>query len=238
MRIISWNACGINKRNRECCLEKIIDDLEPDILCIQETKSNKIPKIPGYADFMNPTSVRANYGTAIYTIISPLSVEMGIDDTELDSHGRVIRMEFDDFYLFNIYAPPGSGKKEKFELKSRFYEKLNKKIYESDKPVIICGDFNRISKEIDAECITKSIMESGFAPEEQKWFREILTDYVDAFRKFNKQRNNYTWWSNIGNGFRFDYFLVSNSLENKIKCSDIFEDSFGSDHRPIVLDLY
>ncbi len=246
MKIISWNICGIGTRNEKGLLDKLLDE-DPDILCLQEIKKQEIPEKEGYIAYKNSSEVLSNYGTAIYTKIEPISVKMGFKgtkfaDKELDREGRVIRMEFEHFYLYNIYAPTGSGSDEEFERKTRFYDKLTKYVSESNKPSIICGDFNRISKEIDAKNITDSIKKSGFAPIEQEWFGEILVKYVDAFREFNQEGGNYTWfWSDDyfeeNNGFRFDYFLVSNSYKKTITDSYILTDDFGSDHAPIVLEL-
>lgn len=249
MRIISWNICGINDANEEGFLDEILKEC-PDVLCIQEIKTSKIPEKEGYLAYSNPFYDRSNlYGTAIYTKIEPLSVEKGFGDEELDNEGRLIKMEFEDFNLFNVYAPSGARTKDKLESKRklerkyRFFDWLTDYVLKSDKPSIICGDFNRISKEIDAKNPNNIKGKSGFLKKEQEWFEEILTKYVDAFRKFNQKGDNFTWWPNRkgfrkeNKGYRFDYFLVSNDFENKITGSDILKNQCGSDHAPIVLEL-
>ena len=246
MKIISWNINGITGTFTEGRLDEVINQ-NPDILCIQEIKTSVIPKIRGYKTYANPSSSDGNYGTAIYTKIEPISFEKGFGDKEFDAEGRVIRMEFENFYLFNVYAPTGTKttertQKESFKRKCDFYAKFTDYINKSDKPSIICGDFNRISQEIDAKYPEKIRNKSGFKPVEQKWFKDILTKYVDAFRKFHKKGGKYTWfWNkehrNLNRGYRFDYFLVSNDLEDSLIDSDILSGQCGSDHVPIVLDL-
>ena len=243
MKIISWNVNGLNSIIEKGFLEEIISK-DPDILCLQEVKSTEIPEIENYISYNFPASERVNlYGTAIYTKIEPLSVRNGFEDKEFDGEGRVIRMEFDEFYLYNVYAPSGAKSQEKLNRKYRFYDEFTKYVYKSDKPSIICGDFNRISKEIDAKNPKNIKNKSGFMPEEQEWFKEILTKYVDAFRKFNSEGDNFSWWPNRkgfreeNKGYRFDYFLVSNTFENTLTDSYILKNQLGSDHAPIVLEL-
>lgn len=243
MKIISWNVNGIKSIIEKGFLEEIIAR-KPDILCLQEVKSTEIPEIENYIYYNFPASKLVNlYGTAIYTKVKPLSVKKGFDDKEFDVEGRVIKMEFENFNLYNVYAPSGAGSKEKLNRKFGFYDEFTEHIYKSDKPSIICGDFNRISQEIDAK-IPKNIKnKSGFLPEEQEWFKEILTSYIDAFRKFNQEGDNFSWWSNRkgfrkeNKGYRLDYFLVSNDFESKLTDSYILKDQLGSDHAPIVLEL-
>lgn len=241
MKIISWNINGITGTFTEGHLDEVINQ-NPDILCIQEIKTSVIPIIRGYKAYAYPSSFGGNYGTAIYTKIEPLSVEKGFGDEEFDEEGRVIRMEFENFCLFNLYAPTGASSKENYSRKCRFYEEFTEYINKSDKPSIICGDFNRISQEIDAKYPEKIRNKSGFKPEEQKWFNDILTKYVDAFRKFHQDGDKFTWFWNKehrkdNRGYRFDYFLVSNDLEDILIDSDILSKQCGSDHVPIVLKL-
>lgn len=148
-------------------------------------------------------------------------MKKGFRDSEFDREGRVIKLEFENFNLYSVYAPSGAKSKEHLERKYRFYDKFTDYIYKSNKPSVICGDFNRISQEIDAKNIENIKNKSGFMPEEEAWFKEILeTKYIDAFRKFNKDGDNFTWWSNRkgakeeNKGYRFDYFLVSKTFED------------------------
>ena len=142
-----------------------------------------------------------------------------------------------------VICPSGASSPERLDRKYRFYDELTKYVYKSNKPSIICGDFNRISAEIDAKNPKNIKGKSGFLPEEQEWFKEILTKYVDAFRKFHPEGDNFSWWPNRkgfreeNKGYRFDYFLVSNTFENTLTDSYILKDQMGSDHAPIVLEL-
>lgn len=243
MKIISWNVNGLKSIIENGFFEEIINQ-DPDILCLQEVKSTEIPEIENYISYNYPASELVNlYGTAIYTKVEPLSVRKGFGDKEFDAEGRVIRMEFENFYLYNVYCPSGASSPERLDRKFRFYEEFTEYVYKSNKPSIICGDFNRISAEIDAKNPKNIKGKSGFLPEEQEWFKEILTKYVDAFRKFHKDGDNFTWWPNRkgyredNKGYRFDYFLVSNTFENTLTDSYILKDQMGSDHAPIVLKL-
>ncbi len=243
MKIISWNVNGLKSIIENGFFEEIIDQY-PDILCLQEVKSTEIPEIENYISYNYPASELVNlYGTAIYTKVEPLSVRKGFGDKEFDAEGRVIRMEFENFYLYNVYCPSGASSPERLDRKFRFYDEFTEYVNKSNKPSIICGDFNRISAEIDAKNPKNIKGKSGFLPEEQEWFKEILTRYVDAFRKFHPEGGNFSWWPNRkgfreeNKGYRFDYFLVSNTFENTLTDSYILKDQMGSDHAPIVLEL-
>ena len=244
MKIISWNVNGLKSIIENGNFEEILSQ-DPDILCLQEVKSTEIPEIENYISYNYPASELVNlYGTAIYTKVEPLSVRKGFGDKEFDAEGRVIRMEFENFYLYNVYCPSGASSPERLDRKFRFYDEFTEYVNKSNKPSIICGDFNRISAEIDAKNPKNIKGKSGFLPEEQEWFKEILTKYVDAFRKFHKDGDNFTWWPNRkgyredNKGYRFDYFLVSNTFENTLTDSYILKYQMGSDHAPIVLELY
>ena len=243
MKIISWNVNGIKSTYQSGDLQELVKKENPDILCIQEIKTVEVPKLDGYALYSYPCSKRSNlYGTAIYSKIKPISVNKGIDDEEFDSEGRVINLEFESFNLYDIYVPSGAKDKEHLNRKYRFYDEFTKLFKKSKKPVIVCGDFNRIATEIDAKRPELMKNKSGFMPEEQEWFNEILTEYTDAFRYFHEEADNYTWWANKNlraenKGLRLDYFLVSNILKKTLNDSYILNDQLGSDHVPIVLDV-
>ena len=243
MKIISWNVNGIKSTYENGGLESLIKEQSPDILCIQEIKTTEVPTFDGYTLYSYPASELTNfYGTAIYTKVEPLSVNKGFGDDEFDAEGRVINLEFENFNLYNVYVPSGAKSKEKLNRKYRFYEEFTKYFKKSKKPVIVCGDFNRIAAEIDAKRPELMKNKSGFMPEEQEWFNEILTEYIDAFRKFHDEGDNYSWWANKNlraenKGLRLDYFLVSKTLGKTLNDSYILKDQQGSDHVPIVLDI-
>ena len=243
MKILSWNINGIKSLIKSGNFDEILKE-KPDILCLQEVKSAEIPQIDGYCSYLFPSQIGVNYsGVAVYSKIEPISVRKGFGNKVFDSEGRVLRLEFENFNLYNIYSPTGGGSKEDFQHKTEFYDKLTEYIEKSNKANIICGDFNRIAAEIDAKNIENIINKSGFKPNEQEWFNDMLTRYVDAFRKFNKDGDNFTWWPYsrnsraANNGYRFDYFLVSKTFENTLVDSYILTDQLGSDHAPIMLEL-
>lgn len=197
MKIISWNVNGIKSTYKSGNLEEVIKKENPDILCIQEIKTKEVPNLDGYTLFSYPASKSTNfYGTAIYTKIEPLSIDKGFDDEEFDAEGRIIRCEFESFNLYNVYSPSGAGSKEKLTRKYRFYDEFTEYFKKSKKPIVICGDFNRMAAEIDSKRPELMKNKSGFMPEEQEWFKEILTEYIDAFRQFHPEGDNYTWWQN------------------------------------------
>lgn len=243
MKIISWNVNGIKSTYQSGDLQNLVKTECPDILCIQEIKTVEVPAIEEYTLYSYPCSKRSNvYGTAIYTKVEPISVNKGIGDEEFDSEGRVINLEFENFNLYDVYVPSGAKDKEHLDRKYRFYDEFTKLFSKSKKPVIVCGDFNRIAAEIDAKRPELMKNKSGFMPEEQEWFREILNDYVDAFREFHREGDNYSWWANKNlraenKGLRLDYFIVSKSIRKTLNDSYILKDQLGSDHVPIVLDL-
>lgn len=243
MKIISWNINGLKSLIKTGHFEEIFNE-KPDILCLQEVKSAEIPEIEGYHSYLFPSKKGVNYsGVAVYTKTEAISCRKGFGLKEADAEGRVLRLEFDDFQLYNIYAPTGGGSNEDFEYKTQFFEEVSNYIAKSRKPVILCGDFNRISAEIDAKNIKNIINKSGFKPIEQEWFKKMLERYVDAFRKFHTDTDKFTWWPYAwdsrakNNGYRFDYFLVSKRFENRLTDSYILTDQLGSDHAPIVLEL-
>ena len=243
MKIISWNVNGIKSVYQSGDLQELVKNESPDILCIQEIKTVEVPELDGYTLYSYPCSKRSNvYGTAIYSKVEPISVNKGIGDEEFDSEGRVINLEFENFNLYDVYVPSGAKDKKHLNRKYLFYDEFTKLFKKSKKPVIVCGDFNRIAAEIDAKRPELMKNKSGFMPEEQVWFNEILTDYIDAFRYFHKEGDNYSWWANKNlraenKGLRLDYFLVSKSIKKTLNDSYILKGQMGSDHVPIVLDL-
>ena len=243
MKIISWNVNGINSKYKNGNLEELIKKENPDILCIQEIRTKKVPDFDGYSVYTYPASKDSKYyGTAIYTKIEPLSVKKGFGDEEFDEEGRVIKFEFESFNLYNVYSPSGAGSKDKLNRKYRFFDEFTDYFKKSEKPVVICGDFNRMAGEIDAKRPELMKNKSGFMPEEQEWFKEILSDYLDAFREFHPEGDNYSWWKNKefkaeNKGIRLDYFLVSKTLGNTINDCYILPDQTEYDHAPLVLDI-
>ena len=244
MKIISWNINGIKSLIKTGHFDEIFKE-NPDILCLQEVKSAEIPEVEGYHSYIFPSKKGVNYsGVAVYSKNEAISYRRGFGLKQADYEGRVLSLEFDNFQLYNIYAPTGGGSDEDFAYKTEFFNEISKYLAKSKKPVILCGDFNRISAEIDAKNIKNIINKSGFMPVEQEWFKNMLeSKYIDAFRKYSQETDKFTWWPYAwdsrakNNGYRFDYFLVSKTLENTLTDSYILSKQMGSDHAPIVLEL-
>ena len=249
MKIISWNVAGFR-----ACLKKGFEEffyeVDADIYCLQEVKAlrEQIDFNPdGYYCYLNPADKKGYSGTLIYTCYKPLSVRYGIDVDEFDHEGRVITLEFDDFYLVNQYVPNVKRDLSRLNYRMRWEEELKKylKKLEEVKPVVICGDFNVAHKEIDIKNAKANRGNAGFTDEERDKFSELLdSGFIDTFRYFNKDKVDcYTWWSYMGRarenniGWRIDYFLVSKSIIDKINNSIIYSDVYGSDHCPIGIDI-
>jgi len=241
MKIISWNVNGIKSLIKGGYLDEIFVQ-NPDILCLQETKTkDELPEIDGYSYYHFP-SKKTGSGVAIYTKEEILSIRNGFGIGKFDEEGRVQRVSFPNFNLFNFYSPSGANK-DRLAHKFEFYDKFTEYVLKSDKPAIICGDYNRIHEVIDAKRPELIKNKSGFLPEEEQWFKEITENFIDAFRYFHKEESKYTWWPysrnarELDNGLRLDYFLVNKKLEDMMLDSYILTNQLGSDHAPIVLEL-
>lgn len=253
MRIISWNVNGIRAIAGKGFTDKI-KEMNPDILCIQETKAQveqlgpEITDIPGYKSFFYSAERKGYSGTAIYTKEEPLNVSFGLGTEEFDHEGRVIRLDFKDFVLFNIYFPNGGRGDDFVDFKLRFYDcflALVDSIKASGKEVILCGDVNTAHKEIDLANPKANSKVSGFLPRERVYMDKFNEhDLIDSFRMFYPDKTEaYTWWSyktkarerNVG--WRIDYFFVTSGLKDKLKESNMLSDVEGSDHCPIFIDI-
>lgn len=249
MKLISWNVNGIRAVLNKGFLDFVKTE-SPDILCAQETKAH-----PDQVDlvlddykyhFWNSAEKKGYSGTAIFSKIKPLSESYGLGIEEHDKEGRVITLEFKDFYLITVYAPNSKRGLERLEYR-RVWDKeflsYAKKL-EKKKPVIFCGDLNVAHKEIDLKNPSSNHMNPGFTDEERVDFDKIINaGFIDTFREFNKDPYNYTWWSYMFNartnnvGWRIDYFCISKSLRSKLKDAFILPEVMGSDHCPIGIIL-
>ena len=249
MKLISWNVNGLravwNKGFGE-----FFENINADIFCIQETKMQEGQldvNFEGYHKFFNSAIKKGYSGTAIFCKQKPISVKYGINIEKHDQEGRVITLEFENFYMVNVYTP--NSQRELTRLKYReqweddFREYLLK--LDKDKPVIVCGDMNVAHKEIDLKNPKSNRRNAGFTNEEREKMTALLdSGFTDSFRYLYPDKENcYTWWSymmkarekNIG--WRIDYFLVSNKIKDKIKDAKIHSDILGSDHCPVELDI-
>ena len=255
MKIITWNVNGVRAIEKKGELDNIIKNYNPDILCLQETKSeieqlhNDLKNKEGYYSFFESSKMRKGYsGVAIYTKIHPLNISgtMGYKESEfLDNEGRTLVSEYEDFYLINCYWPNGGKSEEHFNYKLEYYKRflnLARKL-EKKKPVIFCGDVNATVADIDLARPKENEGHVGCTVEERELLAEFKKYFLDIWREKNPNKEEYTWWDmktrardrNIG--WRIDYFFISKSLENKVKKIKILGDQFGSDHCPVFLEI-
>ncbi len=249
MKLISWNVAGFR-----ACLNKGFEDffynVDADIYCLQEVKALKEqidfdPK--DYYCYLNPADKKGYSGVLIYTLYKPISVTYGIGIDEHDHEGRVITLEFNNFYLVNQYVPNVKRDLSRLEYRMRWEDDLKNyvKELEKKKPVIICGDFNVAHTPQDIKNAKANIGHAGFTDEERNKFTDLLNSgFIDTYRHFNPTTTDkYSWWSYMGNarlnnvGWRIDYFLVSNSIIDKVISTNIYDDVYGSDHCPIGIDI-
>jgi len=252
MKIVSWNVNGIRAAGRKGFLDWL-SEASPDILCIQETRvhpeqlSDELLTGHGYHAFWASAERKGYSGVATFCKTKPNNVQIGLGIPKYDSEGRVIITDHADFRLYNIYFPNGQKDAERLQFKLDFYDALLQIVdqeKESGRNVIICGDWNTAHKEIDLANPKANANYSGFMPIERKrldWF--IEHGWVDTFRHFCAEPNQYTWWSyrfgararNVG--WRIDYFFVNEEFVPQIKDATIHQNVIGSDHCPIGLEI-
>lgn len=249
MKLISWNVNGI----RACMnkgFEKFFKQMDSDIFCIQETKCmpDQIDlKFDGYKSYWNSAEKKGYSGTAIFAKQEPISVAYGIGIEEHDKEGRVITLEYDKFYMVNIYTPNSKRELERLEYRQIWEDEIRKYLLKLNKtkPVIMCGDLNVAHKEIDLKNPKTNRRSAGFTDEERNKMTELLeAGFIDSFRYlYPNKENAYTWWSYMRKareknvGWRIDYFIVSKDIEKKIKEATIHSNIMGSDHCPVELEI-
>jgi exodeoxyribonuclease III len=256
MRIISWNVNGIRAVAKKGFVE-FIEQADPDILCLQETKAHRDQCEPelhepaGRKSSWSSAKRKGYSGTATYyrKDKEPKKVMNGIGQEEYDSEGRFVITEHDDFTLYNIYFPNGGSGDERHQFKQRFLYDLNahlKPQVDAGKKIIVVGDYNVAHTEIDVYDPVALSEESGFLPEERVWFDAFLKlGFVDTFRHFHPgEKDRYTWWSyytkgrEIGNrGWRIDYVCVTKNLLDRCIAAEVLDGVMGSDHCPVALDM-
>ncbi|HLC96858.1 MAG TPA: exodeoxyribonuclease III [Candidatus Nanoarchaeia archaeon] len=248
MKIICWNVNGIRAVQKKGFLDFIKEEA-PDVLCLQETKAQPEQislRLEGYEQFWNSAQKKGYAGTAVFTKVKPIKVMNHIGIQEHDQEARVITVEYGKFYLISVYVP-NSGR-DLTRLKYRptwdrdFLNYL--KTLEKKKPVIVCGDFNVAHKEIDLKNAKANYNKTaGYMQFEIDGMDKIQNHFIDTFRHFNKEPDNYTWWSYMFNaraknvGWRIDYFFCSKSIIKKIISSEILSKVMGSDHCPIKIEV-
>ncbi|MFZ5987460.1 MAG: exodeoxyribonuclease III [Bacillota bacterium] len=246
-KLISWNVNGLR-----ACWEKGFMDyfksVDADIFCIQESKLQEGQielDLDGYYQYWNYAIKKGYSGTAVFTRIEPLDVTKGIGIDEHDSEGRIITLEYSDYYLVNVYTPNAKRGLERLDYRMKWEDDFRSYLKQLDlkKPVIVCGDMNVAHKEIDLKNPSSNKRNAGFTDEERGKFTELLdSGFIDTFRFFYPDKKDaYTWWSYMFNaraknvGWRIDYFCVSQRLSESLAEASIHADVLGSDHCPVEL---
>ena len=249
MKCISWNVNGL----RACVGKGFADafaQLDADFFCLQETKlqSGQIDlPLPGYAQFWNYAEKKGYSGTAIFAKTEPLSVRYGVGVEELDTEGRLITLEYPDFFLVTCYTPNAQRGLTRIDHRLKWDTAFREYLQALDaqKPVIACGDLNVAHQEIDLKNPASNRGNAGFSDEERESFGKLLSaGFTDTFRHLHPDATGaYTWWSYMFNarannaGWRIDYFLVSNRIADKITATPIYSEVLGSDHCPVGLEI-
>lgn len=250
--LYSWNVNGIRAAERKGFLDWMHKE-KPDVLCLQETKaepaqlSNQLLHPDGYESYWNAAIRKGYSGTVSYTRASPILAMTTFGDSFLDGEGRIVLLEFDAFFLFNVYFPNGGSGPERLKFKMTFYDRFFDLVeaYRKKKPIVICGDVNTAHREIDLAHPKENQKSSGFLPIERAWLDKLFEKgYLDTFRILHPaDAAQYSWWDmkthardrNIG--WRIDYFIVSSELKKSIVGAEILPDVMGSDHCPVKLVL-
>lgn len=254
MKLISWNVNGLRAAVKKG-FKDFFDDIDADIFCIQETKMqiDQLDKetksiFDNYYEYWN-SAVRKGYsGTAIFTKKEPISIKYGMGIEEHDNEGRLITLEFENFFIVDCYTPNSKRELERLDYRMVWEDELRKYLKKLDKikPVIYCGDLNVAHNEIDLKNAKSNIGNCGFTYEERDKMTKLLSSgFVDTYRyKYPTKDDKYTWWSYMGRarennvGWRIDYFIVSDRIKNKINDVIIHDDILGSDHCPVELDIF
>ena len=249
MKLISWNVNGIR-----ACINKGFEDffnqIDADIFCIQETKCQPDQiklEFKGYKSYWNSAEKKGYSGTAIFTKEEPIKVTYGIGKVEYDKEGRIITLEYKNFFLVNNYTPNSKRELERLDYRQEWEDEIRKYLLQLNKikPVIMCGDLNVAHNEIDLKNPKTNRRNAGFTDEERTKMTQLLkAGFTDSFRYLYPDKENaYTWWSYMGRareknvGWRIDYFIVSNDIKEKIKQATIYPEIMGSDHCPVGLEI-
>lgn len=249
MKLISWNVNGLRAIMNKDFLDNF-KQINADIFCIQETKlqEGQIDFNPeGYNVYWNSAVKKGYSGTAVFSKIKPIKVEYGIGKEEHDQEGRVITLEFEEFYLVNCYTPNSQRELTRLDYRMKWEDEFKSYLKKLDtkKPVILCGDLNVTHNEIDLKNPSTNRHNAGFTNEEREKMTELLNNgFVDSFRYlYPDTKDVYSWWSYMFHareknaGWRIDYFIVSEKIKEKIEDSKVLMQVLGSDHCPVELDI-
>ncbi|MDO5702087.1 MAG: exodeoxyribonuclease III [Lachnospiraceae bacterium] len=249
MKLISWNVNGLRAVMQKNFME-VFKDADADFFCLQETKLQKGQvelDLPGYEQYWNYAEKKGYSGTAIFTKHTPMSVSYGIGIPEHDHEGRVITLEYPDFYLITVYTPNSQDGLKRLEYRMEWEDAFLAYVRALDavKPVIWCGDLNVAHREIDLKNPKTNRRNAGFTDEERAKMTTVLdSGFIDTFRYFYPdQENIYSWWSyrfrarEKNAGWRIDYFITSDRLKDRLADAKILTSIYGSDHCPVELDM-
>lgn len=249
MKLISWNVNGLRAALKKGFLD-VFQEFDADFFCLQETKLQQHQidlTLDGYTQYFNDAEKKGYSGTAIFAKKPALSVTYGVGVEELDHEGRLITLEYEDFYLVTCYTPNAQQGLKRIDFRLQWEEAFRHYLTELDKqkPVIICGDLNVAHENIDLKNWKTNRGNAGFSDEERGAFNELLNcGFIDTFRYLYPDKEGiYSWWSyrfharENNAGWRIDYFLTSRRLQDKIRAADIYTDVMGSDHCPVGLEV-
>ena len=248
MKLISWNVNGLRAVMGKTFMEDF-QALDADIFCLQETKlqAGQIElDLPGYRQYWNYAEKKGYSGVAVFSRIEPLSVSYGIGNEPFDHEGRVITLELDDCYVVACYTPNSQEELKRLSFRMEWEDAFRAYLISlaEKKPVIMCGDLNVAHKEIDLKNPKTNHMNAGFTDEERGKMTELLASgFVDSWRYLHPDEVKYSWWSyrfharEKNSGWRIDYFIVSETLKDRIQSAEIHNEVFGSDHCPVELVL-
>ena len=249
MKLVSWNGNGLRACVRKGFLN-YFEEVDADIFCVQETKLQEGQidlSLPEYHQYWNYAEKKGYSGTAVFTKDKPLDVKYGLGIEEHDNEGRVITLEFEYFYLVNVYTPNSQRELTRLDYRMTWEDEFRNYLKELDsiKPVILCGDLNVAHKEIDLKNPSTNRRNAGFTDEERGKMTELLgTGFIDTFRYFYPDKEDaYTWWSYMRKardrnvGWRIDYFIVSERFKDRLKDAQIHSEIMGSDHCPVMLEI-
>lgn len=249
MRLISWNVNGLRAAMGKGFLDSVAQ-LDADVICLQETKLQQGQielDLPGYHQYWNYAEKKGYSGTAVFTRQEPLSVRYGVGIPEHDTEGRVITLEYPDFYLVNVYTPNAQKELTRLDYRMAWEDMFRAYLLslEATRPVILCGDLNVAHQPIDLKNPRTNVGNAGFTPQEREKLTLLLqSGYIDTFRHFHPDVTGaYSWWSYMFHareknaGWRIDYFLASRKLEARLLDAQIHPEIMGSDHCPVLLEL-
>jgi exodeoxyribonuclease-3 len=252
LRFVSWNVNGLRAALKKGFLDAF-HELDADIFAVQEIKAlpdqlpDEVRTIPGYHSYFYPAQKKGYSGTAVFARQEPLEVYYGLDREEFDGEGRVLTLEYDDFYFINIYFPNAQHGLKRLDFKLDFNREVLAYMdrLAKEKSVVLCGDLNVAHKEIDLANPGSNEKNPGFSPQERAWMDELVeaAGYVDTFRLFNQEPEQYSWWSYRFNararniGWRIDYFVVDPGSRDRVRAAAIHDDIPGSDHCPVSMEF-